>query len=53
MRKLLGRIIAQLRDGGSDADLTEKEAVDDDRLVHESFGLTATEVAAVEKRAPS
>lgn len=53
MRKLLERMVALLRDGGSDADLAEEEAVDDDRLVHESFGLTAAEVAAVEKRARS
>ena len=30
-------------DGGPDAYVMTKEAVDDDRLVHESIGLTAAE----------
>ena len=41
------------RDGGPDADVSAEGAVDDDRLLNELFGLTAAEVAEVEKIAPS
>ena len=53
MRRFLQGIVAVARDGGPDAYVTTKEAVDDDRLAHESFGLTAAGIAAVENLAPS
>ena len=53
MRRFLRSIAALPRDVGRNADVMAEVAVDDDRLVHESFGLTAAVVAAVEKLAPS
>ena len=53
MRKFLRRIVALARNGGPDAYAMAEEAVDDHRLVHESFGLTAEGIAALENLAPS
>ena len=53
MRRFLRSIVALAGDGGPNVGVMAEWAVDDDRLGHESFGLTAAVVAEVEMRTPS
>ena len=52
MRRFLHGIVAFARDGGPHAAVTAQQAAND-RLVHDSYGLTAANFAAVEKVGPS